>query len=515
IHATNDVIYLYGNELTGRFWLDDTTSVGFDPYSYSNTWDGVIAMDTARKHLWHRVVKGAHPGRGNSGFAIDSNNDIYFGSAIGQPYTTMFVDSIPISKAMYILKMNSQGDIIRIIEPDQVGANTWVRGVSLTVDDFDNLYVVGSFIQDSISFGGLPPIVANNNHRSFIVKFDSSGNALWQREIDDGYVIPNDLIVDPNGNLYISGTYAQGQDLVIGNLMIPLLDSFQDYTGHFLAKLSEDGTPLLLKDITGYSDSIGNYSHYAIDQVQMEKATDGYVLSSTFKKADFGDGVIHTRNEKSLFLAKYNFNDSLIWLKLTPPLTGTDVSSSSLDINSNGEIFWLHQLYGGGNWTLDGVTAYPHNMMQFDAQGQVMCIEHLAHFKVAANESAVYTMSEYSSFIQFTSILYFDKWEIGNCQKIWERDIEREIFWGSTQKIDVSDNINLYPNPVLDAFTIELETAKIGAMNYQIFNINGQMVKNGQFVSSHSLNVQELNTGIYFLKIYFDGKMYAKKFVKL
>ena len=145
----------------------------------------------------------------------------------------------------------------------------------------------------------------------------------------------------------------------------------------------------------------------------------------------------------------------------------------------------------------------------------MLCIEHLAHFKVAANESAVYTMSEYSSFIQFTSILYFDKWEIGNCQKIWERDIEREIFWGSTQKIDVSDNINLYPNPVLDAFTIELETAKIGAMNYQIFNINGQMVKNGQFVSSHSLNVQELNTGIYFLKIYFDGKMYAKKFVKL
>ena len=183
IHATNDVIYLYGNELTGRFWLDDTTSVGFDPYSYSNTWDGVIAMDTARKHLWHRVVKGAHPGRGNSGFAIDSNNDIYFGSATGQPYTTMFVDSIPISKAMYILKMNSQGDIIRIIEPDQVGANTWVRGVSLTVDDFDNLYVVGSFIQDSISFGGLPPIVANNNHRSFIV------NVLYINQINSSVIV--------------------------------------------------------------------------------------------------------------------------------------------------------------------------------------------------------------------------------------------------------------------------------------------------------------------------------------
>ena len=49
IHATNDVIYLYDNELDGRYWLDDTIGVGFDPHSYTNTWHGVIAMDTARK----------------------------------------------------------------------------------------------------------------------------------------------------------------------------------------------------------------------------------------------------------------------------------------------------------------------------------------------------------------------------------------------------------------------------------------------------------------------------------
>ena len=476
---------------------------------------GSLLWIPLENYLWHKIIKGAVQDHGDSGFAIDSNNDIYFGSTVGQPYTTMVVDSMSMSKAMYILKMNAQGDIIRIIEPNQAGVNTRVGDLSFAVDDFDGLYVVGSFIGDSISFGGLTPIVANYYHKGFIVKFDPLGNALWQQEIENGAVAKG-LIVSPNGDVYVSGVYIQSQDLSIGNFTLPLVDSLKDYRSQFLAKFSEDGTPLLLKDITGYSDSIEYfYSPHEKLPVQIQKATDGYVLSGIFKKANFGNGIIHTRNELSLFLVKYNFNDSLIWLKVTPPLTGTNVYSSGLDINDNGEIFWLNHLYGGGNWLLDGVTAYPHNMMQFDAQGQVLCIEHYAHFEVAANQSAVYTMSEYSSFLQFTSTLFFHKWEIGNCQKIWERDIIKERFWGSTQKIDVSDNVNLYPNPVVDAFTIELEVAKIGTMDYQIFNINGQVVKNGQAFPDHPLNVQELNTGIYFLKIYFNGKMYAKKFIKL
>jgi len=507
IEATNDRIYLYVNDSSGEFWFDDTTKVGFDPYAYYDLWHGIVAMDTARNYLWHQTIKDAVSGSGNSGFAIDNNNDIYFGNSIGQPNTTMLWDSIPLTKAMYILKMNAQGDVIRIIEPSQFGPNTRVYDLSFAVDNFNNLYVAGTFEGDSISFGGLPPIVANNDVKGFIIKFDANSNALWQLEIN-GYFYPSDLIVTPNNNLYMAGTHNQDRELNIGNFTLPVVDSFQNYANQFIAKISENGVPLLLKNILNFADST-NYSA----QVQMEKASDGYVLASTFKKANFGDGIVHTRAEKSLFLAKYNLNDSLIWLKLTPPLTGTNAFSSSLDINENGEIFWLHQLYGGGTWTMDGVPAYSHNMMQFDAQGQVMCIEPLGRFGIAANNSAVYTMVEHT--VPFSSRLIVEKWEIGNCERIWQRDIAWGRFWGSTQKIDVSDNINLYPNPVLDAFSVELDVSKTGKMEYQIFNVTGQMVKNGQMISNHSLNVQELETGVYVLKIYFDGKLYAKKFVKL
>ena len=76
--------------------------------------------------------------------------------------------------------------------------------------------------------------------------------------------------------------------------------------------------------------------------------------------------------------------------------------------------------------------------------------------------------------------------------------------------IEENNNISfsLYPNPAQDVLYIEsyeqIETIKI-------YSLQGRLVKE---VSSTSLDVSQLNTGLYFVQINFEGKTITKKFIK-
>ena len=62
------------------------------------------------------------------------------------------------------------------------------------------------------------------------------------------------------------------------------------------------------------------------------------------------------------------------------------------------------------------------------------------------------------------------------------------------------ENISIYPNPIINMLNVN-----IGAnsdLNYSIFNITGQIILKGEFISSNnSVNFSELSKGIYFLQV--------------
>ena len=69
-------------------------------------------------------------------------------------------------------------------------------------------------------------------------------------------------------------------------------------------------------------------------------------------------------------------------------------------------------------------------------------------------------------------------------------------------------DFTLYPNPAQDILNIEtqqqIETVKI-------YNLQGQLIKE---VSTNSIDVSNLNTGLYFVQVTVDGKSITKKFIK-
>ena len=72
----------------------------------------------------------------------------------------------------------------------------------------------------------------------------------------------------------------------------------------------------------------------------------------------------------------------------------------------------------------------------------------------------------------------------------------------------------LYPNPTSDNINIQLPSG-VSEADMNVFDISGRLVRSAKVTSQNKLmNVTDLSSGIYILKIYSDGKIGAKQFIK-
>lgn len=81
----------------------------------------------------------------------------------------------------------------------------------------------------------------------------------------------------------------------------------------------------------------------------------------------------------------------------------------------------------------------------------------------------------------------------------------------STQDLS-ADIIKAYPNPVDDKFYIEI---KPGIYSYVLYDISGRMISNGNFNKSAQIDVTNIVSGTYFLKIYGTNSSSYIKLYKL
>lgn len=80
-----------------------------------------------------------------------------------------------------------------------------------------------------------------------------------------------------------------------------------------------------------------------------------------------------------------------------------------------------------------------------------------------------------------------------------------------TNSNEILTTVSLYPNPTKDVLNIETNSAT--KLNYSVINYLGQVVKTGS-IENKSINVSNLNTGIYILEVNDGQKSVTKKFIK-
>ena len=72
------------------------------------------------------------------------------------------------------------------------------------------------------------------------------------------------------------------------------------------------------------------------------------------------------------------------------------------------------------------------------------------------------------------------------------------------------ENLTVYPNPVVDVFTIEFK----GTYTWFIYDNTGKIVLNGQATGKELVSMEQLATGNYLLKVAVDGKESVVSLVK-
>ena len=143
-----------GNIYLASTSYDDTIDSGF--WGYGVPTPVLVKLDSAGNKQWAKrfalvVLPWAYGGY--SGIAVDSNDDII------------------VAESNLITKVDSDGEVIwqRSIGLNEMGLPMW--NTCVDIDSDDNIYLATEYDPDSAT-----------DDNFLIIKFDSDGNVLWQRE---------------------------------------------------------------------------------------------------------------------------------------------------------------------------------------------------------------------------------------------------------------------------------------------------------------------------------------------
>ncbi len=102
---------------------------------------------------------------------------------------------------------------------------------------------------------------------------------------------------------------------------------------------------------------------------------------------------------------------------------------------------------------------------------------------------------------------------------VWFSDGQRDFISSVFDTEIISDELNLYPNPVTDEINLSLIDNTKNLSRVEIFDISGKKVissdlQNSAKTSTTRINVRELSTGLYHVICTAEDKVYSSKFIK-
>jgi len=83
----------------------------------------------------------------------------------------------------------------------------------------------------------------------------------------------------------------------------------------------------------------------------------------------------------------------------------------------------------------------------------------------------------------------------------------------SIENMEKAQYFHIYPNPSKDVIRIH-NTSNQPIKEVEILSMDGQLLRHIRFDNSESINVSELPSGLFYLRIYTDEGVIVKKFVK-
>ena len=167
-------------------------------------------------------------------------------------------------------------------------------GRAVTTDKDGNIYGFGLVNDNDISldFGNGVIFTSDNYYNNYIVKFNEEGIAQWVTALSDTKsLLPSNITIDNSGNIYITGQHNTNSSI-----------------DAYLAKFDSDGNLL-------WNKTSGPSSNHEISNNITTDGSNIYLTGSFRENLNFGSSTIAENDGKyEIFIAKFDSNGNNIWL---------------------------------------------------------------------------------------------------------------------------------------------------------------------------------------------------------
>ena len=288
----NDNAYIVGV-------FDSYTRVGSLSLSSARNRDVFVAkIDYSGNVLWARAVGGSGQDYGTT-VGVDSALNVYVG---GTFENTVSFGSTRLSSRggsdFFIAKMDSKGNWLWAV---QGGGRRGDLVRHLTVDGIGNTYFTGSF--SDLSTFGTTRIRASSSHSIYVAKVSTQGKYQWVRPILSGAHSEGRVVkFDSFANLYVTG--ACSGDTYFGNTKV----QGKGDRDIFWAKLDTNGK-ILAHWVAGGKDFDAGFALVADSVGQF------YVAGIFAKTVAFGTTTLTAVGNKDFFVAKFDKNGKMLWVR--------------------------------------------------------------------------------------------------------------------------------------------------------------------------------------------------------
>ena len=206
----------------------------------------LIRYNSNGQPLWGKVLDGGSL-KAAGDLAVAPDGSIYL-SGFFQNQLVLGTDTTLTAHGntdFFLAKFTPSGDLLWALN---CGGQDDTRGEALAVDPVSGDVVATGFYDKEVQFGN-QTLVANTSDRDiFVVRFSAQGQVLWARRaggVHDDNV--SDLVIDPNGQIYLTGSFI-GVINLAENFSIQSLNGIPDF---YLLRYAPDGTPLLARSMGG------------------------------------------------------------------------------------------------------------------------------------------------------------------------------------------------------------------------------------------------------------------------
>jgi hypothetical protein len=428
----------------------------------------------------------------------------------------------------FLAKFNSSGNIIW---SRYVGGNFSDKILSVSVDEFNNIYAVGDTEStDSISTPGAFQVVRGSSEDGFLIKYNPNGNRLWGTYIGGSsseYMHASGYI---NGKIFIGGNTDSGNNIATPNSHQSAYAGLYDA---FVMKFDASGT----RDWGTYyggADGDGligvlptSFNHIFIGG-SSNSISGGIVHGSTPHQPSFGGG------SNDGYLARLcepipMFSQDTVYVCAGQPTLVTATNSTAYDW-SNGQttasITYQEEIPGIDEIYVSGVDIYG-------------CVTDTSFIVVVVNPAPPIPTLSFVNDTLFSSSLSDNLWYIdgnstGNTNNYFvpavngsytvevtnsfgcsSSSLPFTYIWQNVLNNKLPEGFKLYPNPanefIVLSYSPEYEVNRI-----RLLDVSGRLIKEidvKQQLNQINIPLNDVNSGVYFIEIQNSGIVYTAMFV--